>query len=462
MRLLVISALMCANGILSGCAAVMATAAAHSAAIATVAEAAPMVLAAGAVAAVAVAGNLGSQTETYPPDTLGAYLHEGKSAVDVLVRGAMQDQRESVVVAGLQAQRAFARARIAFRATLDARIGVLAEPERNFKSDMARVLADLNSASAPVIKNAGDRAQAIADKMRLPEGAPQVRSYGPVFLFPFLPFQTINVSGSFPADYANGKVPQLTIDGKSYKAFTYQAQGLAFSIPTADIDSGEDRKVVWKRAELAIPWDGMPLFDAFSRAGYENFLLIGLLPHSLGRATIEHRIETVRREEMARISGEFTLDRGGAAIEESRCLALSAQEVSDGWRIKPGSAAFVPKGSADGKTEPEPLDAGVQSENERAVCWRVRSRENAGDGELPPWRISARIWRDVKESGVATESIDLNWGRKQGFRYAAGSWKLRYANLDGSIAEIESASLANPLVRIQSDAASVTVSTYPF
>jgi hypothetical protein len=370
----------------------------------------------------------------------------------------------------LQVQTAIARAHVAYKDSLDVKANALGEPERNFKAEIGSAITSLGGAANQEIKKAGDRAQVIADKLRLPGGAPQVRSFGPIFLFPFLPFQSVNVGGSFPVEYPNGAIPQLTVNGKSYKALGYEAQSLTFSVRTVDLDAAEPEAIVWRKGELTIPWN-KPMFDPFSRVGYENFVVIGVLPHSFGRAAVEHRTNTVRREEKARLSDDFLPDSNPGGMEESRCLTLSPQELSDGWRVKAGSGAFVSKVRIEGESNIDRQDLGLQSENDRSICWRVRAihgadgytaAQNANSSGEMAWSISAMIWRDVNDSAVASEEIDLAWGSRHAFAYAAGTWKLRYSKFGGSPTEVQTADVSNPLVRINSDGHSVTISTYPF
>jgi hypothetical protein len=289
-------------------------------------------------------------------------------------------------------------------------------------------------------------------------------------LFPFLPSQPVNISGRFPAEYPNGAVPQLSVNGKSYKAFDYGTQDLAFSVRTADLDALNTEAIAWKIGELTIPWN-KPRFDSTSPVGYENFVVLGMLPHAFGRATIEHRTDTVRREEKARVSDDFLLDTNPGGMAESRCLALSPQELADGWRVKAGSGTLVSRARTEGESGIDWQDLGLQSENELSVCWRVRASHRADNyaavsgavssAEMA-WSISAVIWRAVNESRVDSEEMDLAWGQRRAFAYAAGTWKLRYSKFDGSPAEVAAADVSNPLVRVNSDGTSVTISTYPF
>ena len=374
----------------------------------------------------------------------------------------MKNQREGQVLAGLQVQMAIARAYASFGKSLDVKTNALAEAERTYFAELGLAIAGLGGGSSQEIKTAGDRARMIADKLRPPGDAPQLRSYGPIFLFPFLPFQSINVRGRFPTEYPNGAIPQLTINGKSYKAHSYDAQSLVFSVPTVDLDAMEPGAIVWRKGELTIPWN-RPSFDSLARAGFEDFVVIGVLPHAFGRATIEHRTSTVRREGRVRNSEDFPVDSNSAGMEETRCLNLSPQEVSDGWKITAGSGTLVSTARME--------DLGLQSENDRSICWRVRAIHNPADGTAAhganeggkaAWRISATLWRDVNDARVASETFDLAWGSRRFFAYPAGSWKLRYAKFGGSPTEVETTDVAQPLVRVNSDGRGVTIGTYPF
>jgi hypothetical protein len=62
----------------------------------------------------------------------------------------------------------------------------------------------------------------------------------------------------------------------------------------------------------------------------------------------------------------------------------------------------------------------------------------------------------------STQSIDLAWGSKHHFRFASGTWKLRYFRTGGGVKEVSSSDISDPLIAIRSDAGSVRVSVYPF
>lgn len=361
----------CCLPMLGGCAGAIPALHAGASAVAAQAAAAPVAAAAGAAGVGLGVGVLVSddlkrlsqeardtQFGTQLAGTFGAYLQDSQTDVKKLMQTAMPAQREVLVVAALQAQSAIAKAQAAYRDRLNLKIDGLGGEEKKFKADMESVIADLRSASDPIQKNAGDRAQAIAASLRLTTDVPQLRSYGPVFLFPFLPNQSITLRGSFPASYGRSGAPELSIGGKSYTAFDYQADSLRFSIPTAAFEAAEPQAIVWKRAELIVPWD-RPVLNITTTGELAKFgVEMAVLPQSFGRMTVERRID-----------------------------------------------------------------------------------------ELP---------------AVAGESVDLAWGSKHFFKYAAGTWKLRYSRIGGSVKEVESSDLSNPLIRVNSDASSLTVSIYPF
>jgi hypothetical protein len=447
---------------LSGCAAVMTAAAAHPAAVAAAVDFVPFAVTVGAIGAIGLAGVAGSQPETHDPGTLGAFLQEKNAAVAAIVQGAMQDGREVVIVAGLQVQRSIARARIAFRESLRLKDDGLGAAEKAYKGELESSIAGLGVGENLAIKAAGDRAQSVADRLAVPAEAPQVRSFGPVYLFSSLPFQSITIRGSFPAAYPAGVVPQLKIDGRIYKAHSVDAQGLQFSIPAKDLADPESQAIAWRKAQLEIPWD-KPIFDAFARAGFENFVVLGVLPHSAGRGTIEHRVNTVRREERARKSEDFAQDPVLGDFATTRCLELAPEEVRQGWRLKPGSGTFSAKAAAAFSWR----DLGLQSQNDGSICWRAQpvhsERGPTGDtADEATWAISAVAMRDVGETRTESESFDLAWGARRVFKYPEGSWKLRYAKTIGSPAEFDRTDLTSPLVRVESDARGVTISAYPF
>ena len=75
--------------------------------------------------------------------------------------------------------------------------------------------------------------------------------------------------------------------------------------------------------------------------------MIGVLPDSLGRATLEVSTNLVRTEEKLRASEDFRLDDSGQA----RCLRLSSEELADGWRILPATGRGETAGTADAKCQ---------------------------------------------------------------------------------------------------------------
>ena len=168
------------------------------------------------------------------------------------------------------------RARIAYRDSLDGKDAALERPEIS-EADVVAIISILASGDNRAIKEAGDRAQSVADRLRLPEGVPQLRSFGPLYLFAFLPFQTVSIRGTFPASYKDGAVPRLTVNGKAYAAYSYSNDSLDFSVTTGALISGDSPgEISWSKAELSIPWD-QPLFGPLSRDRYTHFVVIGVL-----------------------------------------------------------------------------------------------------------------------------------------------------------------------------------------
>ncbi len=452
MRFIPIAALACCQMSLSGCASVAAVAAAHPAAIAAVIDILPVAAVLGGIGRVGIAGIAGEQPESHAPGTLGAWLKERQTTSESGASGAMAAQREVSVTAALQAQRAIARARIALRDRLAARVETLDAGTRETLSEIDAAIATLPAAEPRVAKQAGDRIQLVADKLAVPAQVPQVRSFGPVYLFPFLPFQTLTVRGNFPAQYPEGEVPKLTVNGRVFKAYTYDAQSLGFSLP-ADSLVQAAQGVAWSRAELEIPWEA-PRFDTFARQGFGNFVVIGMLPNSPGRVTIDHQVEITRSEEVARTSEALTLNADAGESEQTACLTLKPAELAAGWKLKAGSVAPVFAAQSGGALK----DHGKKSEDERSVCWRVEL--NAAERLV--WRLTAVLRRDLRESRTESESLDLAWGGSRVFNFPAGSWKVRYAKFEGAEVVFGETDLSSPLFRVEGNARSVKVIAYPF
>ena len=446
MRKLLIAVLVCVQLLLGGCAAVMTAAATHATAVAAAVDIAPLVLLTGAIGAVGIAGVARNDVPSYDAGTFGAALHARYTEVELLVRGALTNGQEGLVAAGLQVQRAIARARIAYRDSLDTKIAALGAPEQAFERDLAGMLAMLSSGGSPAIKATGDRAQMVADRLPFPAGAPQVRSFGPLYLFSFLPFQTIAVRGTFPAEYEKGQVPWLSIDGKSYVAYSYSTQSIEFSVATSALASADRQgEISWYKGEVVVPWN-RPLSDPLARSGYSNFVMIGVLPDSLGRATLDVSTNVVRTEEKLRASEDFRLDDSGQA----RCLRLSSQELADGWKIIPATGRVETAG---------PADAQFQSEDERSICATARAVEPADGGD---WRVTARIGRNVTESRMTSESFDLKWGDNRTFAPPPGKWRLRYSLFNRGLAEVDGPDASGQFLRVASDARGIAIRTYPF
>ncbi len=447
MRKLLIAVLVCVQLLLGGCAAVMTAAATHATAVAAAIDIAPLVLLTGAIGAIGLAGVARNDVPSYDAGTLGAALQARYTEVELVVRGALTNGQEGLVAAGLQVQRAIARARVAYRGSLDTKVDALGAPEQAFERDLAGMVATLSSGDRLAVKATGDRAQIVADRLPFPAGAPQVRSFGPLYLFSFLPFQTIAVRGTFPAEYEKGQVPRLSIDGKTYTAYSYSTQSIEFSVATSALASAEDRpgEISWHKGEVVIPWN-RPLSDPLARGGYSNFVIIGVLPDSLGRATLDVATNVVRTEENLRASEDFRLDDSGQA----RCLRLSAQELTDGWKIIPATGRVETAG---------PADAQFQSEDERSICATARAVEPAEGGA---WRVTARIGRTVTESRVTSESFDLKWGENRTFAPPPGKWSLRYSLFNRGFVEVDGPDAAGQFLRVASDARGIAIRTYPF
>ena len=447
----------------------MTVAAAHASAIAAAIDVAPLVLFAGAVGTAGLLGGPGNESELYEPGTLGGFLRKAQNEIDLLVRDAMRDQREAVVAAGLQAERAVSRARVAYRESLGRKDADLGPSERKFETEVGRILADLAAGANESIDAAGERARQLGNALRFPDGAPEVFSFGPQYVFAFLPFQTITIRGRFPAAYEKTEVPRLTVNGKSYPAYSYGTESIEFSVPAGSLPpSGGPDTIAWHKAELAIPWT-RPLFDPLQRSGYSNFVVLGVLPDSPGRATVEHRTDVAGTEEQTRTSGAFELEPPLEGSRETRCLELSAEDVAAGWKLVPGSAriAFGPLAGSAGGAGAENL--GLASETSRSACWSVRAAQADGSDtadrgqrmQSGSWKITAGVRREVLRSSIARESFDLSWGARRTFPYPPGTWKMRYALFNRAPAETDKAR-SSAFIRIAADSQGVTIRTFPF
>ncbi len=461
MRLLPIAALVCCQASLSGCASVAAVAAAHPGALAAVAEFLPIAAVMGGIGLIGIAGIAGHQGDAGEPGTLGALLNEREASVAAVANAAMLEQREPVLAAALEADRAIVRARVAFRGELNRKPEALGEREKMALAGIDSSLARLGQGTPDAIKDAGDKARALAGKLELPAGMPQVHSFGPHYLFSSLPFQSLTIRGDFPARYPEGVLPRVTINGKSIEAHSYDAQSIAFTLRTGVLGTAESQATAWTRADLSIPWD-TPRFDSFKRAGFDSFVVVGLLPHAPGRVTMERRLSSVRSEEAARTSNTFSLGAGAGELEQAACLTLTSKEIAEGWKVKPGSGSLAfPSG-----TTPSFQDLGRQSEDERSVCWRVRlvtsGSVDAQTTGATLWSISALLRREVREWRTELETVDLAWGGSRVFNYPAGTWTLRYAKYGGKEVEFTGADRSSPLFRVDADARSVRISAYPF
>lgn len=437
----------------------MATvAAAHSGLIAAAIELAPIAVAIAGVGYLGIAGVAGHQSDTFSPGTLGHFLQEKQASIASLSTNAMRDQREVGLAALLQTARLVVRTRFALRDQLGSKLESLDAPAKAAVSNIDATLQVLGQANTAAVREAGDRAQAAADQLAVPTQFPQVRSYGPHFLFSSLPFQTITIRGDFPRQYPAGVVPELRIEDRTYKAFAYDSQGLSFSLPSDALGAAHSQTILWKKADLTVPWD-QPRFDTFARAGYDNFVVIGLLPHSAGRVTIDHRVTASRTEEATRASDAFSLSPGLGETEQTACLSLGVKEIAEGWRVKPGSGALIPVTPAASAGDWQ--DLGRQSENERSVCWKVSLPPSAANRPYA-WKVSALIRRETLEARMASETFDLAWGGNRSFPYPPGTWKVRYEKYDGTQTEASSADRVSPLFRVETDTRNVKVSAFPF
>jgi len=461
MRLFPIAALACCQLSLSGCASVAAVAAAHPAAVAAAVDMLPFAAAAGGIGLIGLAGMAGHRGDEFEPGAFGALLNERQAAVAAAATTAMQEQREPALAAALEVHRAIVRARIAFRDELGRKPDEFGAGAKSAIAGIDSSLALLAQGSPAAIGNAVEAARAVADKLAVPAQVPQVRSFGPHYLFSSLPFQSLTIRGHFPDGYPEGSLPRLTINGKSVEAHAYDTQGIAFTLPTGALGTAESHVPVWTRADLSIPWD-QPRFESFARSGFESFVVVGLLPHAPGRVTIERRVTSARSEEATRRSDAFSLGAEAGELEQAACLTLTPTDLAEGWRLKPGSGSLdFPAG-----TPPSFQDLGRLSGDERSVCWRVRLG-TPGTGDPNPastmlWGISAVLRREVGETRIESETFDLAWGSNRVFNYPAGTWKLRYAKYGGQEIEFTGTDRSSPLFRVDADLRSVKVSAFPF
>jgi len=463
---------------LSGCAALIP--AAHTAAAAVAANSGAVAIAAGAGAGIltglaapeirkALASEKGSEGAEQEPGTLGSFLATSQAEARTLVQRARESQRDALVVAGIRVQTALARGRTVFKDSLTLSLSTIGDQEKRFKTDMESLLANLYSPADSMVKDAGERAQAMANRLRPAGAMPVLNAGGPVYLFTSLPFQSVVISGRFPASYVGQAVPQLSIGGLSYRAFDYSADSLRFNIPTVDLNVADTKQIVWKSAVVSVPWSQPSNFFSAPETEQMNVEL-AVLPDSFGRLSIDRTISTVRKEEKSRFSSDFRLGANAAETASRQCLELTPEELSNGWRIQAGSSAFVPSAGSAGSPGMGELKLSLVSENEKAACWSVSTanaqttpaNESVAPVALSSWRISSLIGRDVKESGSARETVDLAWGSQHFFRYPAGTWKLRYSRNGSAERELSAADASQPLIRVSSDATGFAVSIYPF
>ncbi|MBI3374575.1 MAG: hypothetical protein HY017_22850 [Betaproteobacteria bacterium] len=464
--------------VLGGCAAIVPATQAGAAAIAAHGGAATVAVGAGAGAVAGLAApeiykalkrDQETAQEPATPGSFDAFLAASQSEVRILVQRAMQARREVLVVAGVRARSAIAHGRAAFRDSLSRSVSALGEQEKSFKGELETLVSKLYSPADIDVKDAGERAQAIAYRLRSSGAVPLLNSNGPIFLFPSIPSQSINVSGNFPASYTGEAVPQLTIGGKSYKAFDHGPDRLSFAVPTLELNAAEPAEILWKTGVISVPWTPPSRF--FSAQEIEQLgIEIAVLPHSFGRMSMDHTITTTRTEEKTRVSREVSPDTANTEAPNRQCLVLAPQELAEGWRIRPGTSAFVPGAGRAGLQNMDIWKLGLLSETEQAVCWRASAADmadapaiqSAYAGGRAEWRISATIWREVKESGITRKNVDLAWGSRHYFRYPAGTWKLRYSKTGSAATELAAADESHPLIRVSTDSSGVTVRIYPF
>lgn len=466
-----LAALMACLPVLAGCASAIPALHSGAAALAAHASAAPVAAAGAAGVGLGVGVVVSDDIKklareardtsygTPSPGTLGAYLQESQKTTVALVESAMKNQRDAQVSAGMQVHAVLARVQAAFRDSRHTKVEALAEPAAGVKGAMDSVLADLASASDKAVTAAGERARAVGVQVRLAPTVPQIRTSGAVYLFPSLPSQLITVGGVFPDEYPRDSPPELALNGKVYRAIETRRDSLRFYVPLADFDAPEPEQTVWRLADLTVPWNRQ-IVDLTSLTDVAKFsVAIGVLPHSFGSIEMESTVVSIRTEERVRVSEPFAFPESADKAETSRCLSLSAREISEDWRIRSGSGSVSPESAQDADWE----DLGVQSWSDRETCWKVRALQQASD---PPravasWRISVRMTRDVRETGTARERVDLPWGGRHAFK-VAGPWMLRRIHNDGTAREIVVQDLSDPLLNIRSEGATVRVSVYPF
>lgn len=457
---------------LSGCAAVGAalTTPSATAALAAAAEYVPMALAAGVVGAIGISGVAGVEREAPGADTFDGFLRSSQDEVQLQIRNAMQGQREIAVVAGLQLQGAITRARQGYKSSLSRKVADIGEPERTFVKELRNLLADLESPSSAMVKAAGDRAQGLAIQLRVAEGTPRLGSHGPIFLYSSLPFQPVTVRGRFPTAYPEAAIPRMSVAGKSHNAYEFRPDSLLFSVLTADLNAEEPQQIVWRNAEVTVPWQS-PGAEAFAYTQFEKFSVeLGVLPYSFGWAEIDRSSVKVSREEKERVSEDFVAEAKAGVEPEPRCLSLSAEELAEGWTIDAGRSTVVLSTGADAPQRNERPKFFMRSQTGRMVCWAPDGlADSAGGRSLPApnagepivWRIRASVKREVSRNNVASERFDLSWGGKYSFAYAPGTWKLRYWKFGREAVEVDSTDLSSPLIKVQADAGKVVISIHP-
>lgn len=481
LRALLAALMVVAATSLSGCAALIP--AAHTAAAAVAANSGAVAVAAGAGAGIltglaapeirkALTNDKSGEGAAQEQGTLGAFLASSQTEVRNLVQRARESQRDALVVAGIRVQSAMARGRTVFRDNLSTSVSALGEPEKRFKSDMEALVSNLYSPADSIVKEAGERAQAMANRLRPAGAIPVLNAGGPVYLFASLPYQSVSISGRFPASYAGQAVPQLTIGGSTYRAFDYSADSLRFNVPTTDLNLAEAKQIVWKSAVVSVPWSAPGNFFTAPEIEQLNVEL-AVLPDAFGHLSIERAVSNVKKEERPRFSRDFRLGAGEASASGAQCLELTPEEVAAGWKIQPGTSAFVPGAGSAGSQALGALKLHLASETANSACWSVAAanadaaaESGAAAPSTPPasvtWRISAIIGREISESATTRESVDLAWGSQHYFRIPAGAWKLRYARTGSPERELIAADASQPFIQVKTDATGVAVSIYPF
>ena len=370
-------------------------------------------------------------------------------------------------MAGLKVHAALVKGNAVFRSSRATALDSLPNGISRFRTDMNTAMTDLISASDATVKATGERAATMAARLRLVTDVPQIRSAGPIYLFPSLPTQEISIRGSFPN--ASTDVPVLNLNGKTYKAFDHQADTLKFSIRSEDFDITEPGETAWKAAELLVPWTNQnaSFFNAEETAKFR--IIIGMLPHSFGSLVMEKSTAKIHSEEKSFLSESFSFNSDARTANESRCLSLSSREISEGWKLRRGSGSVTLETREFDSRSHEWKDLGMQSESDQRLCWKVRALQvppwisgDATPRPLATWKISAKIYLERREQTVDRERVDLAWGSKHFFNIPDGTWKLRYTRQGSAARELTGPDTSNPLIRVTGEGPRIEVNVYPY